>query len=336
MRGNALWAVVLCQLAGSCPSLRADDGVKVRQDVVYGRKDGMALTLDVFTPPKPNGAGVLFIQSGGWYSTWNEPKLMQFVCQPMLDKGITVFIVRHGSAPKYVIPEIVEDVRRSVRFIRFKAKELDVDPERLGVLGASAGGHLTMVLATTGDDGDSKAKDEVLRQSSRIAVAVAICPPTDIRKWVSDPPPLVKANTALMKPLTFDSKLAGDYSPVLHASRKTPPTLLIHGDKDELVPIEHSNNMMAALEKEKVKCKLVVIEGGEHAFTAKHNLSRCKPGSGILQPARRCGIGRSAATSALRPSSSSAWCCSHCNMLLRVNRSQLYLRLPRRGVDSTA
>ncbi|MBX9626579.1 MAG: prolyl oligopeptidase family serine peptidase [Gemmataceae bacterium] len=125
----------------------------------------------------------------------------------------------------------------------------------------------------TRDDGDPKAKDEVLRQSSRIAVAVAICPPTDIRKWVSDPPPLVKASTALMKPLTFDPKLAGDYSPVLHATAKTPPTLLIHGNKDELVTIEHSNTMLAALEKAKVKSKLLVIEGGEHTFTAKHNLT---------------------------------------------------------------
>jgi dipeptidyl aminopeptidase/acylaminoacyl peptidase len=172
-----------------------------------------------------------------------------------------------------VIPEIVEDVRRSVRFIRFKAKEFGVDPERLGVLGASAGGHLTLVLATTGDDGDPNAKDEVLRQSSRVAAAVALYPPTDIRDWVSNPPEAIKKQPGLKPPLTFEPKKASDYSPVLHVATNTPPTLLIHGDKDELVPVEHSKSMIAALEKQKVKSRLLVIEGGEHGFTAKHNLT---------------------------------------------------------------
>ena len=133
MRGCKL-SVVLVLTACLCPSLRGDEGVKIQPDIVYGRKDGMALTFDVLKPARPNGAGVLFIQSGGWYSIWNDPKVLQFVSQPLLDKGITVFVVYHGSAPKYVIPEIVEDVRRSVRFIRFKAKEFAVDPDRLGVL----------------------------------------------------------------------------------------------------------------------------------------------------------------------------------------------------------
>lgn len=140
-------------------------------------------------------------------------------------------------------------------------------------LGASAGGHLTLVLATTGDDGDPNARVEVLRQSSRIAAAVALYPPTDIRDWVSNPPEAVKKQPGLKPPLTFESTKSGDYSPLLHVTARTPPTLLIHGDKDELVPIEHSKKMIAELERQKVKSKLLVIEGGEHGFTAKHNLT---------------------------------------------------------------
>src|SRR5205823_6785815 len=129
-------------------------------------------------PAKPNGAGVLWIQSGGWYSTWVDAKLWLVVGKPFLDKGFTLFIVRHGSAPKYTIPEATGDVRRSVRFIRMKAKDYGVDPERLGVTGGSAGGHLSLMLATTGDDGDANAKDEVLKQSDRVAAVVALFPPT--------------------------------------------------------------------------------------------------------------------------------------------------------------
>jgi acetyl esterase/lipase len=251
--------------------LRADDDVRIDPDVVYGHKDGLALTFDVIKPAKANGAGILWIQSGGWYSTWVDPKGLLPAVKPFVDKGYTVFIVRHGSAPKYAVPEAVEDVRRSVRFIRHDAKKLGVDADRLGVLGGSAGGHLSLMLATTADDGDPAAKDEVLRKSDRVAAVVALYPPTDISDWVTNPPEAIKKIAALKPPLTFDPKKAPEVSPLLHVSAKTAPTLLIHGDKDELVPIEHSRKMIAALDKAKVDAKLVTIEGAGHGFNNKQN-----------------------------------------------------------------
>jgi acetyl esterase/lipase len=258
-------------LLAICPSLRAAEDNPIQADVVYGHKDGMALTFDVVKPAKPNGAGILWIQSGGWYSTWTDPKVWPLVAKPYLDKGYTVFIVRHGSAPKYTIPEATEDIRRSVRFIRWKAKDFGVDPDRLGVIGGSAGGHLTLMLATTADDGDLKAKEEVLKHSDRVAAVVALYPPTDISTWVTDPPEAIKKIPALKPPLTFDAKLAPEFSPLLKVTDKTTPTLLIHGDKDELVLIEHSKKMIAALGKAKVASKLVVVEGAGHGFNQKQN-----------------------------------------------------------------
>src|SRR5262245_1393144 len=102
---------------------------RVIPDVVYGHKDGMALTFDVLKPEgKPNSAGVLFMVSGGWRSAWAPPEQSVDRFRPLLEKGFTVFVVRHGSSPKYVIPEIVDDVRRSVRFIRLNATKFEVDP----------------------------------------------------------------------------------------------------------------------------------------------------------------------------------------------------------------
>ena len=173
--------------AALAPRLWAADEVQLLPDVVYGHKDGMALTFDVIKPAKPSGAAVLWIQSGGWYSTWVDPKGWPAVLKPFTDKSYTVFIVRHGSAPRYAIPDAVEDVRRSVRFIRLHAKDWGVDPDRLGVTGGSAGGHLTLVLATTADDGDPKATDEVLRQSDRIAAAVALYPPDGYQRLGDQP-----------------------------------------------------------------------------------------------------------------------------------------------------
>ena len=155
----------LCVAACAASIVFAADDIKITPDVVYGHKLGMALTFDVYTPPgTANGAGVLFMVSGGWYSEWSPPDKAAPLFKPMLDAGFTVFAVRHGSSPKFGIPEAVEDVRRSVRFIRASAERFGVDPNRLGVCGMSAGGHLSLMLGTASDPGDAKSPDPVLRE----------------------------------------------------------------------------------------------------------------------------------------------------------------------------
>ena len=233
-------------------------GVEIIPDVVYGHKHGMALTFDVYKPQQANGTGILFMISGGWYSRWRPPEQSINWFKPMLDKGFTVFAVRHGSSPKYVIPEIIEDVRRSVRFIRLRANDFGIDPERLGVAGASAGGHLSLMLGTASDNGDPNAEDEVLRVSDRVAAVVAYFPPTDLRAWVNKAPDYPALN--------FEEAKAADCSPLLQVSEDDPPALLIHGDKDELVPIEHSENILAEFKKQKVTSELLVIKDAGHGF----------------------------------------------------------------------
>jgi acetyl esterase/lipase len=264
------WTLLVLTLL-ACPPLRAADEVKIEPDVIYGRKDGMALTLDVLRPAKPNGAGVVFLVSGGWYSGWADPKGGVATGKPYLDKGYTLFIVRHGSAPRYAVPDAVADVRRAIRFIRLKAKGYGVDPERLGVWGGSAGGHLSLMLGTTGDDGDKKSKDEVLRQPSRVAAVAALYPPSDLRGWTTDPPAEIKKHAGLKPPLTFDAKLEPEVSPVLKATEKSAPSIIIHGDKDELVPIDHGKKMITALEKVKVPCELVTVVGAAHGYSPQQN-----------------------------------------------------------------
>lgn len=239
------------------------DKVEITADVVYGHKDGLAMTFDVIKPKKnANGAGILFMVSGGWHSGWNPPEQSAQRFQSLLEKGFTMFIVRHGSSPKYVIPEVVDDVRRSVRYIRKNAAKFGVDPERLGVTGGSAGGHLSLVLGTTADDGDPKAKDELLRTSDRVAAVVAYYPPTDIRPWVHETSSYFKNYPALR----FDPARAEAYSPLLAVTPDDAATLLIHGDQDKLVPLDHSQKILAELQKKKVPCELLVIKGAAHGF----------------------------------------------------------------------
>lgn len=238
-------------------AVHAENGVKITPDVVYGHKDGMALTFDVFTPASPNGAGVLFMVSGGWVSRWGpaERALPRF--QTLLEKGFTVFSVRHGSSPRYKVPEAVSDVRRAVRYIRANAEELGVDPDRLGVFGGSAGGHLSLMLGTASDEGLADG-DEIDKTSNRIAAVVAYFPPVDLRP-ITGPSDRFPA-------LDFDKELSASVSPVLHVSPDDPPTLLIHGDKDELVPISNSERIQAEFKKHNVVCEFVTIEGAGHGF----------------------------------------------------------------------
>lgn len=264
---HSLFAALTC-IALLAISAAADDSVEILADQIYGHKDGLAMTLDVYKPKQnANGAGVLFMVSGGWYSTWAPAEQTLPLFKPLLDKGFTVFSVRHGSSPRYVVPEAVEDVRRGARFIHLNAEKYGVDPKRLGVYGGSAGGHLALMLGTASDEGDPNSKDEVLRASDRLACVVSIFPPTDLRDWVANPPDNIKPFPALK----FDVAKAAGCSPLLFVSPDDPPTLLIHGDKDDLVPISHSQNILAEFQKQNVTSELLVIEGGGHGFGPKDN-----------------------------------------------------------------
>lgn len=264
---------VLLSLAVTAPAF-AQDLVTVTPDVVYGHKDGMALTFDVFTPSQANGAGVLHIVSGGWVSRWSPPAQLsariQALYEPLFEQGLTVFAVRHGSSPRYVIPEIVPDVRRAVRFIRLTASRYGVDPDRLGVTGMSAGGHLSLMIGVASDPGDPTAEDPVLRVSDRVAAVVAYYPPVDLdpsARGVLTDVPTEGTPVSRYPALKFDLAEVRAVSPIRHVSPDDPPTLLIHGTKDERVPITQSEEIYGAFQQHSVLSQFVVIDGAGHGFT---------------------------------------------------------------------
>lgn len=227
--------------------------VDIVPDIVYGHKLGLALTMDLYQPKTQpaNGAAILFMVSGGWRSNWAPPEKGLILFRPLVEKGFKVFAVRHGSSPKFNIPEIVEDVRLASRFVHTNAGKYGVDANRLGVYGGSAGGHLSLMLGTTSaDPGD------------RFAAVVAYFPPTDLRGWVNEDPESNKSYPALR----FSPAKASDYSPLLQVTPDDAPTLLIHGDKDPLVPLSHSEKILAEFKDKRVPTELLVIPGGGHGF----------------------------------------------------------------------
>lgn len=262
--------VLLALFACACsPSARGIGAVPaparqppVTTDVVYGHKDGLALTFDVHRPARPNGAGVIAIVSGGWQSSVEMSRLIvDGYLSPLLSaKGFTVFAVRHGSSPTYPMSAIVSDVRRAVRFIRQHAGEYGVEANRIGVYGGSAGGQLALLLGTTADSGNPSAADTVLRESSRVAAVVAYFPPTDLARWGTQ-----RIRQAFAAVRLTDAE-AAEYSPIRFVSRSDAPSLIVHGDADPVVPIIEGETMHAALTKAGVLASFIRIEGAGHGF----------------------------------------------------------------------
>jgi acetyl esterase/lipase len=266
MLKHSLVFLALCVLAA--PFAAALE-YEIEQDVIYGRKAGMALTFDVVTPTEnANGIGLLCMMSRGWNSTWTDPEPMMAASartkgrfHSVVAEGFTLFLVWHGSEPYFKVPDAVADMRRAVRFVRTNHERFGVDPDKLGAFGASAGGHLALMLGTTGDDGDPDAEDEVERASSRIQAVVAYFPPVSLHRFASP-----DSETAALQ---LDSDEAEAVSPVLHATVDDAPALMIHGDQDEVVPIGESEAMRDALEHAGAESELIVVEGAGHAFRGK-------------------------------------------------------------------
>ena len=278
---------LVAELLVACASARADEPPFVRKsDVIYGRKYGTALTMDVFTPTKsPNGAGVVMVISGGFFSS--RDAIQPLLILPFVNRGYTVFAVLHGSQPEYTVPEIVKDMNRAVRFIRHHAQDYGIAPDRLGVTGASAGGHLSLMLGTAGAPGNPAARDPVDRESSRVQAVACFFPPTDLFNFGTPGHELIRAEdhglpfraafqyremdpkTRLWTPITDETRLreiTREISPIYHVSPDDPPTLLIHGDADELVPLQQSQEMLEALRKAGVPAKLIVKPKAGHGW----------------------------------------------------------------------
>ncbi len=256
MKAITQYLLVACLL---CTWNLAQAEVRIQSDVVYGHKDGMALIYDVFYPDTAqNGAAVVYMISGGWFSRWTEPQNRVPGYQYLLDEGYTVFAVHHGSAPRYYVPEAYADVSRALRHIRMHANSYGIDADRLGVTGASAGGHLSLMIGLNADEGDPSAEDPVLQHSNAVAAVVAYFPPVDLRQMTGP--------NERFPALNFPRERAAGISPVLLADVDDPPVLLIHGDADELVNISHSVAMYEALQQAGVVSGFITIPGAGHGF----------------------------------------------------------------------
>lgn len=250
------------------------------EDVVYGQKDGMGLTLDVLTPKKDaKGVGIILVSSGGWRSSKSnvlaeneKRKQEEHWIQGLLRGGYTIFLARHGSTPRYFVPEMIEDIRRSVRFVRCNAGRFHIDPNRIGITSGSSGGHLALMVGLTGDDGRAGSKDPVEQTSCRVQAIVAWFAPTDLVNFGmpngykivnAARPEFIKAIFGKVEDMETQLR---SISPIEQITSDDPPVLMIHGDKDRTVPLQQSKIFAAKYESEGLPVRLIVHAGGGHTY----------------------------------------------------------------------
>lgn len=265
----------------ACVSVQAfgDETIRRTEDLIYGRKSGMALTMDVFQPASPNGCGLLFLVNGGWLSSKSTPMMVTVRpddYQVFLKRGYTVFAVVTSSQPKFTISEQIEDVLRAVRFVRHNAARFGIRPNRLGALGSSSGGHLTLSIATRGGPGKLDAADPVDRESSELQAAVCFFPPTDFLNYgsagvngagVGPLAPLQVAFGPLALTKEGRDQIGREISPIYYVTNRLPPTLIIHGDHDDVVPIQQAESFVAKARDTGVsQVELIVRPGKGHGW----------------------------------------------------------------------
>jgi acetyl esterase/lipase len=255
-----------------------------KSDVIYGRKAGLALTMEVFTPVSRNGLGAVWAVSSGGRSSREqtlEPSFERRIA-PLLQHGYTIFAVIHGSAPAFHVRDYIDDVRQSIRFICGSAAEFGIDGGRLAIAGSSSGGTIALAVAMQGDDGRAVTENPIDRTSSRVQAAGCFFPPTDFLSFgrngrtlldlwrersIVDPSFQfydIDSQTGARTLITDQGrilKILGEVSPIAHVTPDDPPTVLIHGDADQAVPLQQSERLVDRLKQANVAARLIVREG---------------------------------------------------------------------------
>ncbi len=251
-------------------SRAADAPYTQTKNVVYAEVDGVGLIMDVFTPTgTSNGLGMVDVASGAWHSDRGKIKdhTMARVYDIFCGKGYTVFAVRPGSVTKFSLAEMAANLKQGVHWVRQHADEYKIDPNRLGITGGSAGGHLASLVAVTADE------------KTAVKAAGVFFPPTNFLDYRGTK---IDANTDLTKidrivrfayPVGTNPASASELveklteiSPALLVTDKAPPFLIIHGDADPMVPLAQSEMLLAALKAAGVPAELIVKKGGGHPW----------------------------------------------------------------------
>lgn len=255
-------------LAAAAAAQNVPDSVLLEKDVVYN--PAIRMMMDVARPktagPHP---AVVAIHGGGFRA--GERSGYSGLILKLAERGYVAATVSYRLAPRSQFPAAVQDVKAAVRFLRANAQRFGIDPERIGAVGGSAGGHLALFLGLTPGVPDLEIGGGNQDQSSRVSCVVSYFPPTDMAKLYTTS----TAAAAVLPPFlggTPENARAAhiEASPIHWVTPRAPPILAIHGTQDRTVPYEQSQWLVERLKALGATAELETIEGGEHGFRGEH------------------------------------------------------------------
>jgi acetyl esterase/lipase len=274
-----------CYFQSACQ----DSTAFTRQEIIYGRKDGLAMTMLALQPTKSNQRAIVSIVSGNWISSLRNQNRWVEISKMYIEKGYTVFLVAHGAQPRYSLQDAAADIKRAVQFIRYNAAQYKIDPNHIGVLGSSSGGHLALMAGLADNTGNPNASDPVERVSGKVQAVACFFPPTDFLNYGTDgmkpssSKPMLQ-QLGVLGAFTFreydstkkvyveitDSaritEIARSMSPAQLVTSDDPPVMIWHGDKDFIVPLQQSKILQPKFEALKIPFVLKVKPGAGHGW----------------------------------------------------------------------
>ena len=263
--------ILACFLASASSSVlnQAFRFSATHKDVAYDDAH-VAQKVDVYLAEsdKPMPA-MIYIHGGGWRAG-SKNRVPAWLMSAVQEGWLSVVSVEYRFTDVAPHPAQVNDCMRAIQFVRHNAAKWNIDPQRIGVTGGSAGGHLSLWVASHDNVADADSNDPVERQSSRVACAVSFAGPTDwsLLRELEHKHPAYRQLLGY-EPGTpadeMDAKARMDVSPINFASKDDPPVMQVHGDRDGTVPLKHARNMNERLESVGVKTELVIIEGANHS-----------------------------------------------------------------------
>ena len=237
-------------------SIAAAEQYTVVPDIEFTRPAGTGIRMDAHVPPG-NGPfpTVILVHGGGWSGGDKAGKIVEPLFRPLTEGGFAWFSINYRLAPEFPYTAAVDDVESSVTFLKLHAKEYKVDPERIALMGESAGGHLVNLVGA--------------RNAVGVAAVVCFYGPIDLVEWAKrfDGKPLPKSVQGAFRIETLDENGVArirEASPARYLSRKTPPFLVIHGTKDEAVAYSQATLTLELFNKIGVPCELFTVQDGIH------------------------------------------------------------------------
>lgn len=270
--------------------LSAQEETIIESNVIYGMHGGLALLMDVYHPENPNGHGIVVIPGCGFHQLVsydalplnNSPWYLSNILGTdlMLAEGYTLFVVNHRAAPIFRFPAPVEDVQRAVRFIRYNADKYKIDSNKIGALGHSSGATLASILGLANGKGNNSSKDKIASESAKVQAVVSLAGPSDLDKFVREEEGDVGAVSSYVgthlpiwrgpdAPNQKEMSLFKEASPISYVTADDSPFLIVHGNKDKVVPFSQSEVLLAKLMENKVIVESIVIESGDHSLATE-------------------------------------------------------------------